>query len=145
MIFGELNKGGGAIGAIIAVPMTKVIGGASYVVLIGIGVLLSIFTFGIKPAEIVDKVSARIRESREYDEEDEKEEEEIEERPTRKKKKEKKHSVIMEDLFEDEGEHEKKKKSEYDIPLEFDEKETTAAKANTEKARKRRVYRSKFI
>ena len=134
MIFGELNKGGGAIGAIIAVPMTKVIGGASYVVLIGIGVLLSIFTFGIKPAEIVDKVSEKIRESREYDEEDDEDEEEIEEKPIRRKKKEKKHSVIMEDLFEDEKPHDKKKKSEYDIPLEFDEKESSSVSAEPEKA-----------
>lgn len=134
MTFGELNKGGGAIGAIIAVPMTKVIGGASYVVLIGIGVLLSIFTFGIKPAEIVDKVSERIRESREYDEEDEEEEEEIEERPIRKKKKEKSHSVIMEDLFEDEEPHGKKQKYNHDISLAFEEKEVAQASGNTEKA-----------
>jgi len=144
MTFGELNKGGGAIGAIISVPMTKVIGGASYVVLIGISILLSIFTFGIKPAEIVDKVSERIREAKEYDEEDE-EGEEIVERPIHKKKKEKKHSVIMEDLFEDEEPREKKKKSEYDIPLEFDEKETVSVKAEPEKSRKWGIHRSKFI
>lgn len=134
MTFGELNKGGGAIGAIIAVPMTKVIGGASYVVLIGIAVLLSIFTFGIKPAEIVDKLSEKIKEAREYDEEDDEDEEEIEQKPIRKKKKEKSNSVIMEDLFEDEKLHDKKKKSEYDIPLEFDEKESSSVSAEPEKA-----------
>lgn len=115
---GEQNRGGGAIGALIAIPMTKTIGGASYVVLIGVAILLSIFTFGIKPAEIVDKVSEKIKESREYDEEEYEDEEEIEEKP--KKKKEKKHSVIMEDLFDDE-EPPKKQKYDHDIALAFEE------------------------
>ena len=122
---GEQNSGGGAIGALIAIPMTKVIGGASYVVLIGVSILLSIFTFGIKPAEIVDKVSEKIKESREYDEEEYEDEEEIEEKP--KKKKEKKHSVIMEDLFEDE-EPPKKQKYDHDIALAFEETTESAIK-----------------
>lgn len=102
--------------------MTKTIGAASYVVLIGVAILLSIFTFGIRPAEIVDKLSEKIQEAREYDEEDEddEEEEEIEERPVRKKKKEKAHSVIMEDFFDDEDTS-KKKKYNHDISLAFEE------------------------
>ena len=70
---GEQNKGGGAVGAIVAVPMSNMIGGASYVVVIGVTILLSIFTFGIKPAELVDKISERIQESREYEEYEEEE------------------------------------------------------------------------
>lgn len=120
---GTENKGGGAIGALIAVPMSKTIGGASYVVLIGTSILLSIFTFGIKPAEIVDKVSEKLQESRYEDEEDDDEEEEIQERPIRKKRKENTHSVIMENLFEDDDKN-TKKKYDHDIPLAFEEKDT---------------------
>ncbi len=116
---GTLNKGGGAVGALIAVPMMKTIGGASYVVLIGAGILLSIFTFGIKPAEIVDKVSEKLQESKYEEDDDEEEEEEIIEKPVRKKRKEKPHSVIMEDLFEEDT---KKPKYDHDIPLAFEEK-----------------------
>ncbi len=120
---GEVNKGGGAIGALIAIPMLKTIGAASYVVLIGTGTLLSIFTFGIKPAEIIDKLSERMQRAK-YEEDDE-EEEIIPEEPHRKKKENKRHSVIMEDLFDDEEDTKpKKKKYDHDIALPFDEKET---------------------
>ena len=126
---GEINKGGGAIGAIIAVPMTKTIGVASYVVLIGAAVLLSIFTFGMKPAELVDKVSEKVQNSKRYNEEDyedeeDEEEEKIERRPPKRKKEkiQKRHSVIMQDLFDDEEETEKKR-YDHDIPLAFDEQE----------------------
>lgn len=118
---GVENSGGGAIGALIAIPMMKMIGGAAYVVLIGIAILLSIFTFGIKPAELVDKVSEKIQEAREYEEEEEDEEEELIERPDRKRKKERVHSVIMEDLFDEEEEISNKKKYDHDIPLAFEE------------------------
>ena len=60
---GAINRGGGAIGALIAIPMMKTIGAASYVVLIGSAILLSIFTFGIKPAELVDKFSEKMQKS----------------------------------------------------------------------------------
>lgn len=121
--FGEGNKGGGAIGALIAVPMDKMVGGASYVVLIGTAILLSIFTFGIKPAELIDKVSEKMQGR--YEEEEE--EEEIEEKlPPKKKVKEKpkKHpSVIMENLFDDDDDEvSSKRKYDHDIPLAFDEK-----------------------
>ena len=131
--YGEINKGGGAIGALIAIPMNNTIGAASYVVLIGTGILLSIFTFGIKPAELIDKMSERLQ-NREYEDEDDDEEEEEEprkrvkqkqhEEPRRTREKPKKsHSVIMENLFDDdEDETGVKKKYDHDIPLAFDEK-----------------------
>ncbi len=122
--YGEQNKGGGALGALIAVPMMKTIGVASYVVLIGAAILLIIFTFGIKPAELVDKFSEKIQEAREYEEDEE--EEEIEEiRPPKKKKETKrKRSEIMQAILDDD-EEEEKQKYEHDIPLAFDEKEET--------------------
>lgn len=135
--YGELNKGGGAVGALIAVPMNNTIGAASYVVLIGTGILLSIFTFGIKPAELIDRMSEKLQ-NREYEDEEEDEEEEVEEEPrkrakvnkyqeeTRKvrEKPKKAHSVIMENLFDDDEEEiGTKKKYDHDIPLAFDEEE----------------------
>ncbi len=119
------NKGGGALGAIIAIPMIKMIGGASYVVLGGIAILLAIFLFGIKPAELIDNICTRIQENKMYEEEEEEEEEKLKQRkPKEKKEKQKKttHSVIMEDLFEDEPEDNKRQKYDHDIPLAFEEK-----------------------
>lgn len=123
---GESNKGGGALGALIAIPMNKAIGAASYVVLIGTGILLSIFTFGIKPAELIDRMSEKMQERRDEEEDDEDEEEEeqiIEERRPPKRVKErpkKQRSVIMENLFDDDEETLEKKKYDHDIPLAFD-------------------------
>lgn len=90
--------------------------------LVGITVLLVIFTFGIKPAELVDKLSTKIQEAREYEEDDEEEEEErvIEPKKKKKEKTKKAHSVIMEDPFGDE--ENKEKKFEHDIPLAFEGK-----------------------
>lgn len=69
--------------------------------LMGVAILLTIFTFGIKPAELVDKISEMMQNAREYDEDDEEEEEEVIERPKKKKKEKtvKSHSVIMTDPF----------------------------------------------
>lgn len=93
--YGELNKGGGAIGALIAVPMNKAVGIASYVILIGTGILLSIFTFGIKPAELIDKFSNKLQERYEEDDDDDEVEEKhpprrVKERPVKVRKNSKK-------------------------------------------------------
>ena len=127
---GTENNGGGVIGALVAVPMTKMIGSlGTNVVLIGVAILLAIFTFGIKPAELIDSISERIREAREYEEDDEEEEEEIVE-PKKKDKKDKKdkkkkvHSTIMPNPFaDDEEETSSIAKYDHDIPLAFDEKD----------------------
>lgn len=122
--YGESDKGGGALGAIVAVPLYKVVGVASYVILIGASVLLTIFTFGIKPAELVDKFSEKMQEARKYEEDDEEdEEEEIEEihPPKRRKETKKKRSEIMKAIMDDEEED--KPKFDHDIPLAFDEVE----------------------
>lgn len=91
---GEKNIGGGAIGAIVAVPLEKLLGSLGAVILsIGIAVILTIFIFGIQPAEIFNLIAKKIKESRkslEYEEYDD-EEEIIEERqkvkPVKKPKK----------------------------------------------------------
>lgn len=129
---GEENKGGGAVGALIAIPMTKTIGGASYVVLIGCGILLTIFTFGIKPAELVDKFSEKMQETKQYEEDEDIEEIEEKPLPKKKEKTKKHHSVIMEDLFDDDEENQKKK-YDHDIPLAFDEKNIEPEARNVKK------------
>ena len=126
--YGENDKGGGALGAIVAVPLYKVVGVASYVILIGISVLLTIFTFGIKPAELVDKFSEKIQEARRYEEDEEDdEEEEIEEihPPKIRKETKRKRSEIMKAIMDDEEED--KPKFDHDIPLAFDEIEQPKA------------------
>lgn len=143
--YGEQNKGGGAIGTLVAVPMMKTIGVASYVVLIGATILLIIFTFGIKPAELVDKFSEKIQEARKYEEDDE-EEEEIEEihQPKKKKETKKKRSEIMEAILDDNDEDEKQK-YEHDIPLAFDEKEEKIKTKEVKKAKSEDVIEANLF
>ncbi len=120
---GTENVGGGALGAILAVPLNNTIGVAAYVLLVGACILLIIFTFGIDLGAIIKNISDRMQEEEEYEEE----EEEIEEKtiPKKKKKeKKKKHSVIMDLLEEDEEIEEKERRRyEHDIPLAFEEEE----------------------
>ena len=132
---GEANKGGGAIGALIAVPLSKTIGAASYVVLIGTAILISIFTFGIRPAELVDKISETMQAQREYEDEDEEEEVVPTKRARNREKPKKQHSVIMENLFDDDDEIETKKKYEHDIPLAFEEEHVKEDKVKEEKVK----------
>ena len=112
------NKGGGVIGALVAVPMTKLFGTVgTNVVLIGVSIILAIFTYGINPAEIAEKISEKIQEAREYEEDDEEDASLF-----RKKKKEKAKKmppVIMENPYVDE---EEPKKYEHDISLPFGDK-----------------------
>lgn len=130
---GTQNKGGGVLGVLVAVPLTKMLGtvGAN-VLLVGVTILLVIFTFGIKPAELIDKLSTRMKEAREYEEDEDEEEEEevvrkpkkIKEKKVREEKPKKSHSVIMTDPFGDEEVAEKIKQEEIDIdiPLSCNEK-----------------------
>lgn len=118
---GAEDKGGGVVGALVAVPMTKMLGTiGTNVVLIGVSIILAIFTFGINPAEIAEKISDRIQEAREYEDDDEEEEEIVEPKKSKKKEKARKMpSVIMENPFVDD---EEPQKFDHDIPLAFEEK-----------------------
>ena len=119
---GAGDKGGGVIGALVAVPMTKMLGTiGTNVVLIGVALILAIFTFGINPAEIAEKISDRIKEAREYEEDDD--EEIIEPKKKKKEKAKKMPSVIMENPFIDD---EEPKKYEHDISLPFQGKKAKA-------------------
>ena len=63
---GEKDIGGGAIGAAVAVPLIKALGSTGAVILtIGIAVILLIFMFGIRPAEMISDLLDELRERKE--------------------------------------------------------------------------------
>lgn len=86
---GAQNKGGGIVGVLVSYPLIKLFGmlGAT-TVSIGMALILIIFTFGIKPAELIDMIVNALK-GKENEEEDEEETEEIidEEEIERQKKK----------------------------------------------------------
>ena len=95
---GQKNIGGGAIGAIVAIPIINLLGITGAIILaIGIAILVLIFMFGIHPAKLITNTVDRIDEKREErrqarleleDDEDEEVEEIIETKPKKISKKE---------------------------------------------------------
>ena len=74
---GSQSKGGGAIGAVAAVPLAKLLGDVGAVILcIGIAVVFLVFTFGISMTDLINRFVERF---------EEKKEERLEEREERKK------------------------------------------------------------
>ncbi len=72
---GKQNIGGGAAGMIIAYPLVNLIGKiASVILLIGVAIIVSIFIFGIRPAEIINQYVQNKKEYREQLEEEDDEE-----------------------------------------------------------------------
>ena len=64
--FGSQSKGGGAIGAVAAVPLAKLLGDIGAVILcIGIAVILLVFTFGINLSDIINMILDKIEEKKE--------------------------------------------------------------------------------
>ena len=58
---GSQDKGGGAIGAVAAVPLAKLLGDIGAVIFcIGIAVILLVFTFGINLSEIINTLLDKI-------------------------------------------------------------------------------------
>jgi len=74
---GENNIGGGAIGAIAAIPLISLLGTTGAVILaIGVAVLVLVFLFGLKPSQMITNAIDTMEERRqaryeEYEEEDE--------------------------------------------------------------------------
>ena len=63
---GSQSKGGGAIGAVAAVPLEKLLGEIGAIIFcIGLAVILVVFTFGINMSEIINVILDRIEEKRE--------------------------------------------------------------------------------
>lgn len=62
---GSQGKGGGAIGAVAAVPLAKLLGDVGAVILcVGIAAILLVFTFGINLSELINIFMARVEEKR---------------------------------------------------------------------------------
>ena len=63
---GSQSKGGGAIGAVAAIPLAKFLGDIGAVILcIGIAIILLVFTFGINLSEIINMLFNRLEEKKE--------------------------------------------------------------------------------
>ena len=63
---GSQSKGGGAIGAVAAVPLEKLLGEIGAIIFcIGLAIILVVFTFGINMSEIINTIIDRIEEKRE--------------------------------------------------------------------------------
>ncbi len=63
---GTASKGGGAIGSIGAVPLTKLLGNIGAIILcLGIAFVLVVFTFGINMAEIINKMVEKAEDNKE--------------------------------------------------------------------------------
>ena len=93
---GAEGKGGGAIGAVAAVPLAKMLGDIGAVILcIGVAAVLLVFTFGISLSDIINNIVERLEEKKEEKheqklqrmEEDKKaKKEEIQETPAQRRK-----------------------------------------------------------
>ncbi len=63
---GEQSKGGGAIGAVAAVPLAKLLGDVGAIIFcLGVAVILLVFTFGINMSELINTILERIEDKRE--------------------------------------------------------------------------------
>lgn len=87
---GEKNIGGGAIGAIVAIPVIQLLGMTGAVILaIGVAVIVLIFMFGIHPAKLItdaiENMEERKEERRNLSLEEDDEEEELDKRERTKK------------------------------------------------------------
>ena len=64
-LLGTQGKGGGAIGAVAAIPLAKLLGNFGAIILcVGISVILLVFTFGINLSEIINMFADKIEEKR---------------------------------------------------------------------------------
>ena len=99
--YGSQGKGGGALGIIIALPLTKLLGNVGAVVLcIGIAIILLVFTFGINMSDIinmiVEKMQSKHQENLEHIQEQRKQaRQEIEETPRERRKREKEERNLL--------------------------------------------------
>ena len=82
---GSNNKGGGVIGAIIALPLIKLLGVPGTIILtIGLALIFIVFMFGIKPTEIIGNIIEKIREEKENNDDEDSPKEVVETRKERK-------------------------------------------------------------
>ena len=88
---GEQSKGGGAIGAVAAVPLAKLLGDIGAVILcVGIAVVFLVFTFGISMTDLINMLVEKIEERKEerLEEKEERNKEKIRETSQERRKRE---------------------------------------------------------
>ena len=96
---GEQSKGGGAIGAVAAIPLAKLLGDLGAVILcIGIAIVLLVFTFGINMSDLITVLVEKIQS---------KKEERLEEREEKRNNREKESLSIRKNLEREERMEEK--------------------------------------
>ena len=117
---GSQSKGGGAIGALAAVPLAQLLGDIGAVILcVGIAAVLIVFTFGISMSDIInmiiEKTQARHEDRLERKEEEKKQyEKEQKETPAQRRKREKEERQAKKEL-----ENQEKNKMENQIKINF--------------------------
>ena len=100
---GTKNIGGGAIGTIVAVPLTNLIGGVGTVILsLGVTVMLAVYMFGIKPSKMLANAVEKAEERKEENREEREKQKELKQ----KLKEEKKQTKVslkpnMDEILED--------------------------------------------
>ena len=63
---GTQEKGGGALGALLAIPLVKLLGPIGAIILcVGIVIILAVFLFGINASEIINNIIEKSKENRE--------------------------------------------------------------------------------
>ena len=88
---GEQSKGGGAIGAVAAVPLAKLLGDIGAVILcIGVAVVFLVFTFGINTSDLINMFVEKMENKREerLEEKEERNKQEIKETAAERRKRE---------------------------------------------------------
>ena len=88
---GEQSKGGGAIGAVAAVPLAKLLGDVGAVILcIGVAIVFLVFTFGINMSDLINMFVEKIEEKREerLEEKEDRNKEEVKETAQERRKRE---------------------------------------------------------
>ncbi len=88
---GEQDKGGGALGAVAAVPLAKLLGDIGAVILcIGVAIVFLVFTFGINMSDIINMFVEKIENKREerLEEKEERNKQEIKETAQERRKRE---------------------------------------------------------
>lgn len=97
-LLGSQSKGGGAIGACGAVPLTKLLGDMGAIILcLGIAIILVVFTFGINLSEWINQLVEKARERKELHKQAMKEEKETE-TPAQRRKKEREERLAQKKL-----------------------------------------------
>lgn len=131
---GTQNIAGGIIGAIIAMPVCKLLGTiGGIILLIGIAIITLINLFEIKPAEIIRDFVQRMKERREYEDDEEEDEEEIEEPK----------SVLVEKKKEKAKKNKKEKAEEKEEKEEIPIEEQITINLNETEPKKKKLNHSK--